>query len=690
MNKNDAKKRIEKLKKEIDHHRYLYHVLDRQEISDAALDSLKNELFRLEQKYPDLITVDSPTQRVGGQPLAKFKKVQHASPMMSLFDAFSSEEMVEWQKRISKLLHGKKLNYYCELKMDGLAVSLIYRRGEFVRGATRGDGLTGEEVTQNLKTIEAIPLTLRQPTENELKKIGLNQDSIKKVFNAITKGEIEARGEVLMTLKTFKELNKKYQKAGKPALANPRNAAAGSIRQLDSGITAERQLDFYVYALMVGTGRDLFLQTHQQEHELAKLLGFKIFKQNKFRSDLSAVEAFHSHWEKERARLPFECDGVVVKVSELALWPRLGTVGKGPRYMMAYKFASEQATTKIKEVVWQVGRTGILTPIAVMEAVKVRGVTITHASLHNMDEIKRLDLKAGDTVILERAGDVIPKVIKVLVGLRSGREKEISPPVKCPICGSKTERLKDEVAWRCGNKNCYAVNLRKLFYWTSKAAMDIEGLGPRIIEQLVRQGLVRDAADFYGLTVDDLLPLERFADKSADNLIKAIKEKKQVGLPRLLIAFAIRHVGEESAITLAKRFGNLENIKKASLAELEAIYDFGSVMSKSVYDWFRDQKNLELINKLKKNGLKISQFKAKLGSSKFLGKTFVLTGGLENLTRDEAKNKIRELGGSVFGSVSQKTDFVVAGAEPGSKLAKARKLGVKIVDEKEFLAMLTG
>lgn len=704
MNKPEAKKRIEKLRSEIEKYRYAYHVLDKSLISDAALDSLKNELQELETLHPGLITSDSPTQRVGGAPLEKFKKVRHSAPMMSIFDAFTPEDMRDWEKRLDKILNptstlplvrrgsknsppyegGVRGGYYAELKMDGLAVALVYEKGKFTLGATRGDGEVGEEVTQNLKTIEAIPLVLRRPTETELKNIGLNSEAIKKLYQAIDNGRFEARGEAIISNKVFKELNEKYKKLGKPLLANPRNAAAGSIRQLDSKLTAERKLDCHIYSLAI----DLGLKYHEEEHELAKLLGFKVLKQNKYCKNLNEAISFHDYWEKNRDKVPFDCDGVVIVINDLNLWKKLGIVGKGPRYMMAYKFAAEQATTVVEDVVWQVGRTGVLTPTAHLKPVKVYGVTVSRATLHNLDEIKRLGLKIGDTVIIERAGDVIPKIVKVLPNLRVGKELEIKVPKKCPICSGAVEKVEGEVAYRCINKNCYAVNLRNLIHWASKNAMDIEGLGPKIIEQLIKEGLVEDISDFYKLTVGDLMPLERFADKSAENLVAAMEAKKEVELPRFIFSLGIRHVGEESALALAKHFGSLEKIKHASLDEINSIYDFGEVMAKSVYEWFHDKNNLKLLDKLIAAGVKVKSLKLSAKNLKFSGKTFVLTGGLNRLTRDQAKAKIRELGGDISSSVSKNTDYVIAGADPGNKFEKAKKLGVKIINEEEFLKMI--
>jgi DNA ligase (NAD+) len=699
MKKGEIKNRIEKLKKEINYHRYQYHVLDKQEISESALDSLKNELAKLEQENPEYITLDSPTQRVGGLPLDKFQKVTHSSLMFSLFDAFTEKDMRDWEERINKKLESGIRNheYYVEIKLDGLAVALRYEKGIFAQGATRGDGRVGEDVTNNLKTIESTPLSLRIPEKGELKKIGLDEKQIEKILKQISTGQIEARGEVIMTKKVFEELNKKYKKQGKQPLSNPRNGAAGSIRQLDPKVARERKLDFYVYSLNPTPlppplnrrgGEEMILNTHEQEHELARLLGFKVIKENKYCQDLDEVIKFHTSWEKKRDSLPFEFDGLVIKVNDLSLWPKLGIVGKGPRFMMAYKFTGEQVATKVKDVVWQVGRTGILTPTAVLEPTRVGGVTVSHATLHNMDEIKRLGIKIEDTVIIERAGDVIPKVVQALPKLRTGNEKIIKVPEKCPICSSKVEKILGEVAYRCTNKDCYAVNLRRLEHWVSKGAVDIEGLGPKIIEQLVKEGLISDIADFYSLTEGDLKPLERFADKSAVNLINSISSKKEIELSRYIYGLGIRHVGEESALLLAKKFGSIEKIKNATLEDLVSIHDFGEVMAKSVYDWFRDKKNIKLLDKLEKAGVGAKSEHLSSRSKKLENKTFVLTGTLENLTRQEAKAKIRAIGGKIASSVSKNTDFVVTGSEPGSKYEKAKKLGVKIIKEQDLVKMI--
>jgi DNA ligase (NAD+) len=690
MKKTDAKKRIKKLRDEMNNHRYLYYSLDKPTISDGAYDGLKNELEKLESLYPDLITDDSPTQRVGDTALAKFTKVKHSAPMLSMFDAFSVADMSAWEDRMLRILlkksgdYAKLLNYYCELKLDGLAIGIKYDSGEYGQAFTRGDGKTGEDVTQNIKTINSVPLRLRVPSESELADLDFDKKQIKNIIKTVQAGSIEVRGEAVMLKKTWKDLNKKYEKLGKPVLSNPRNAAAGSIRQLNPKLAAERNLHYYVY----GIENDFGYSRQGQRIDLAKLIGFRVVKYNTVCPTLDEVNDFYGYWCKYRDRLPFEIDGVVVKVNSVLLWSVLGIVGKGPRYMMAYKFPAEQATTKVEKVVWQVGRTGILTPIAALNPVFVGGVTVSHATLHNMDEIKRLKLKIGDTVVIERAGDVIPKIIKSLSNLRSGSEETIKTPKKCPICNGGVEKIAGEVAYRCKADDCFAVSIRKMIHFVSKGAVNIEGLGPKIIEQLFKEGLVTDISDFYKLKIEDLGDLERFADKSAENLIYSIHERSSVDLDKFIYGLGIHHIGEESAIVLSKKFGSIEKIKSLKLLDLEGLEDFGGVMARSVYDWFRDKKNLELLSRLKENGLVIKKFEIDEGKQKFSGKTFVLTGSLPSLTRADAKAKIRELGGSAATSVSKKTDYVLAGAKAGSKLAKAEKLGVKVLSEEEFLKLI--
>jgi DNA ligase (NAD+) len=722
MTKQETKTRIEKLRQEVNHYRYEYHVLDKSEISDAALDSLKNELFKLELENPEFITPDSPTQRVGGEPLAKFKKFTHEFRMYSLYDAFSEQDMLDWQERNGKILSEagqvREPEYFIELKVDGLAMSLKYEKGLFAIGATRGDGAVGEDVTQNIKTIESVPLSFRLPTSAELIAIGLTLAQAKKIISGVENGIIHVRGEVVMLKKTFAKLNKKYEREGKPLLANPRNGAAGSIRQLDSKITAERELDFYAYEIL----GDIDLSKQSQKREVLKLLGFKVIAENRICKNLAEVFLFYKSIAAKREKLPFEIDGTVIKINDLALWDVLGMVGKGPRFMMAYKFPAEQVTTRVKNVVWQVGRTGTLTPVAELEPVEVGGVTVTHATLHNFDEIERLGLKIGDTVIIERAGDVIPKVIQVLPKLRAGVEKKISVPKICPMCGGAVERVDGEVAYRCANRDCYAVTLRGLIHFVSKGAADIEGLGKKIVEQLEQEGLVSDIADFYSLTEGDLKPLERFAEKKSQNIIESINSHKILDLSRFIYGLGIRHIGEETAITLAKQYisspptsaslsageegqprvsvagrvnGSISISQLAgyfsslSFEEIQNMSDIGPIVAESINEWFGNKKNLEILQKLEQNGVSLKS-EARLASTTGIlsGKTFVLTGTLAGLTRDEAKDKIRELGGEMSESVSKKTDYVIVGDNPGSKREKAIKLGVKILDEKEFTRML--
>ena len=701
INKKEAEQRIKKLRKEIDHHRYLYHVLDTQEISDAALDSLKKELADLEARYPDLVTPDSPTQRVGGEPLEKFEKVDHSRPMLSLFDSFSPEDMRDWENRIKRLAPDLPLEYFCELKLDGLAMALRYESKSLVLGITRGDGKTGENVTPNLKTVESIPLKLRVPASKELKKAGFDREAADRIRSEAEKGTIEIRGEVVMPYRAFENLNKKFVRENKSQLANPRNAVAGTIRQLDPKVVAERKLDFYGFEIL---DDNLDIDTQEKKIKLIKLLGVKVLPQSRGCSGMEEVIKFREHWADRKEKLPFGVDGVVVKLNRIKYWPVLGVVGKAPRYMMAYKFPAEQATTKLKDVFWQVGRTGVLTPGAILEPVDIGGVTVSRATLHNKDEIDRLDLKIGDTVIVERAGDVIPKVVRAIPNLRTGREEEIQVPEKCPMCGSKVRRKKGEVAHRCSNTDCYAVNREKLIHWVSKSAVDIEGLGEKVVEQLMQEGLINDVSDFYKLTTGDLLPLERFAHKSAGNLVAAIQARKEISLSRFIYALGINYVGQETALLLARKMLKETNIKKNVISisevkdyfknvsgeELQEIKDVGPVVTQSIVEWFSRDKNLKLLDRLEKTGVVIKIDSGLKDSDKksLQGKKFVLTGSLDGLTREEAKNKIRELGGDITSTVSKNTDYVVAGKDPGSKYDKAKELGVVILDEKGFLEIV--
>ncbi|MFH1938253.1 MAG: NAD-dependent DNA ligase LigA [Patescibacteria group bacterium] len=680
--KAKTKQRIAKLKKVINHHRYLYHVLDKPEISDASLDSLKHELNQLEQQYPDLITLDSPTQRVGGQALDKFKKVEHQKRMLSLTDAFFDEDLKAWQERIQRLLghpiskgHRMSINYFAELKIDGFAIALIYQDGVLIQGATRGDGQIGEDVTQNLKTIDSIPLKL-EIHQKLLSRI--IQDRVEKL---LANGRIEIRGEVYMTKKSFEKINQEQEKKGLPLYANPRNTAAGSIRQLDPKIAASRKLNFLAYRLITNLGQE----THNQEHQILQSLGFKI-SQDKHCFKLEDVIKFWKEINQKRKKLPYLIDGIVVSVDDNKVFNKLGIVGKAPRGSIALKFPAKETTTVIEDIVVQVGRTGALTPVAHLRPVRLGGILITRATLHNQDEIKRLDVRIGDTVIIQRAGDVIPDVVKVIKKLRTRKEKKFQMPKRCPTCKGEVIRLEGEVVHRCANLKCGSIQRQQIIHFVSKKGFDIEGLGPKIINQLMDQGLISNPADIFSLTQGDLVPLERFADKSASNLIEAIEQGKKISLAKFIHALGIRHVGEETAIALSQYFGKLDKIRKASLKNLLQIEDIGEVVAQSIFEWFNRQGNKELIKKLLDNGIEIE--KVKTVKKKLIGQTFVLTGEMDRFTREQAKSKIRQLGGNVSSSVSKQTDFVVIGQNPGSKYNRAKKLGVKIINEQEFLKIV--
>lgn len=674
MDKKEAKQRIDKLKETINRHRYLYHVLDKQEISDAALDSLKKELFDLEQQYPDLITQDSPTQRVGGKPLKEFKKVKHLQRMLSLNDAFSTEDMQDWQERFLKLVSQEekgKVDYYCELKIDGLAIELTYKNGVLETGSTRGDGNVGEDITQNLRTVDAIPLTIKPPKG--------------------APSEIVVRGEVFMNKKEFNRINKEQEQKGLPVYANPRNIAAGSVRQLDPKITAERKLDSFAYDLLtdlaspVGYGRGA-IKTHEDKHKILKELGFKTNKNNKYCKSLEEVLEFREYWIKQREKLDYEIDGVVVLINKNEIFEKLGIVGKAPRGGIAYKFPQAQSTTKVLDIKVQVGRTGAMTPVAVLEPVQVTGITITRATLHNEDEIKRLGLKIGDTVIVGRAGDVIPDIIKVLPELRTGNEKTFKMPTVCPSCGFKLEKSETEVLLRCPNAKCVAKQRRGFYHFVSRSAFNMDGLGPKIIDRLMDEGLVQDPSDLFDLKEEDVVALERFAEKSAENLVKSIQDKRQITLAKFIYALGIRNVGEETAIDLSKHFNNLGKIRQAKLEDIDSILDIGPVVAKSIYEWFQDKGNQKFLDRLEE---KVKIINLQPTNQKLGGKTFVITGTLNSMSRDEVRAKIRDLGGSVSESVSSKTDYVVVGSDPGSKAEKAKKLGVKTLNEQEFLSLIT-
>jgi DNA ligase (NAD+) len=667
MKKTEVEQRIEKLKKVISHHRYLYHVLNRQEISDAALDSLKHELYQLEQKFPEFITPDSPTQRVAGKPLEGFVKVKHEVPMLSIEDVFSEKELLDWEDYLKRLQPGHyPFEYFAELKIDGFAIALIYEGGILVTGVTRGDGKVGEDVTQNLKTIESIPLKLR-----ECRYL----DSSPK--------RIEIRGEVYMRKEAFEKVNQERKKKGEALYANPRNLAAGSIRQLDPKLAASRPLEFLAYDLTTDLGQ----KTHSEEHQILKTLGFKTDPYARICKNLKEVIGLWREIAKERATLLHLIDGVVVIVNDNNLFDKLGVVGKSPRGMRAFKFSPKQATTILRDIKLQVGRTGAITPVAYLKPVGVGGVTVSRATLHNEEEIKRLGVKIGDTVIVGRAGDVIPEVIKALPKLRTGREKNFYFPKICPVCGRKLIKPGEEAVWRCPNRDCQARRREFLYHFTSKKAFDIEGLGPKIIDQLMDENLISRVPDIFELKEGDLVPLERFAERSAQNLVKAISKSKKITLARFIYSLGIRHVGEETAIDLARYFGSIDKLKKASREDLEKIPDIGGRVSESISNWFKQKRNQKLINDLIKVGVKI--LPPEVIGKKLQGLTFVITGTLETMSRTEAERKIRLQGGHPLNSLSKQTDYLVIGKEPGSKLEKAKELGVKTIGEKEFLALLS-
>ena len=695
----DIKIRVKKLKETINHHRYLYHVLDKQEISDAALDSLKHELAELEKQYPQFSSPDSPTQRIGGKPLDKFTKVVHKVRQWSFGDAFTEEEIREFDERVKRMLAKAVLStsnvdstaeYVCELKIDGFKIVLTYENGVLKTAATRGDGVTGEDVTQNIKTVESIPLKLEKPIN------------------------IVVEGEIWMSRREFEKLNVKQKEKGEPPFANPRNAAAGSIRQLDPSIAASRKLDSYIYdiALIEGLEEEkrrgssfslsgdegessktasssLFPKTQVKELELLKDLGFKVNKNYKLCQNIEEIISYWKKWQKKKDKEDYWIDGVAVKLNRRDWQERLGYTGKSPRFAIAFKFPAEQATTVVEDIVTQVGRTGALTPVAHLTPVLVAGSVVSRATLHNDSEIKRLGLKIGDTVIIQKAGDVIPEVVQVLKEMRTGKEKEFKMPETCPVCGGTLTQEKDSPIIRCANKNCSVKHRRALHYFASKKAMNIEGLGPKIIDALLDNGLIRNAADIYDLKEGDLEPLERFGEKSAKNIVNSINNKKETTLPRFLTALGIFHVGEETAELLAKEVKSVEVLSDMPAEELQKIDGIGPKVAESVFYWFKDKHNRELFERLlKRIKIILPEKSPLLENSKIKGKTFVLTGTMEKMSRDKAKEEIKLRGGQVNESVSKNTDFVVAGAEPGSKYDKAKKLGVKIIGEKEFLKLL--
>ncbi|OGQ48371.1 MAG: DNA ligase (NAD(+)) LigA [Deltaproteobacteria bacterium RIFCSPLOWO2_02_44_9] len=679
----DIKKEIEELRDKVNFHNYRYYVLDSPVISDAEYDRLMRRLEGLEARYPNLITPDSPTQRIGAKPLEAFGTVTHTIPMLSLNNAFSAEEAKEFDDRVKKLLkisqesevRGQEIEYVAEPKIDGLAIELVYEDGRFTAGSTRGDGYTGEDVTQNLKTIRSIPMRLQ-------KESGVRSQKSEGKIYPLPK-RLEVRGEAFLPLKAFEKLNRERKKNGEPLFANPRNAAAGSLRQLDPKITASRPLDIFCYG--IGAVEGIKFKTHWETLEALKAFGLKTNPLIKKCTGIEAVLNYHKEMEKNRDNLPYEVDGIVIKVNSLESQERLGVLTRSPRWAFAYKFAPMQETTRIKEIIIGVGRTGALTPVAIMEPVAVGGVIIERATLHNQDEVDRKDVRVGDTVVIQRAGDVIPEVVMVIKEKRPHGVRPFKIPDKCPLCRSRVERV-GAIHYCTGGLSCPAQVKETIRHFVSKRALDIEGLGDKHIEQFVDDGLIKDVSDLYRLKKEDILKLERWADKSAENLIDAIEKSKTPALPRLIYALGVRQVGEHMAHVLAEEFGALEAIIEADKERLLSIHDVGPETAESIFDFFQEPHNIKVIEKLKKAGVVFPQMKRTKG--KLSGKTFLFTGALESFSRDEAKEIVERLGGKTAPSISKKVDYVVAGTEPGSKYDEAKKLGLKIISEEEFKGMV--
>ncbi len=667
--------RVKKLREEIDYHNYRYYVLDSPVISDAEYDALMRELKELEEKYPELITPDSPTQRVGFKPAEGFKEVPHAEPMLSLDDAMNEEEVIEFDKRIKRFLglpEDQPIEYTVEPKIDGLAIELVYENGVFVVGSTRGDGYVGEDVTNNLKTIKTIPLRLRKFTEDA----------------PDIPPRVDIRGEVFMTKEEFQRLNEERIRKGELPFANPRNAAAGSLRQLDPSITAKRKLDIFCYG--VGRVDGYKFKTQWEILQTLPKWGLKINPMVKLVKNIGEAIKYHHEIERIRETLPYEIDGIVIKVNDLSLWEKLGTKARSPRYALAYKFQPTQVTTQLIDVVFQVGRTGAITPVAILKPVQIGGVIVERATLHNEDFIKNLDVRIGDWVLVQRAGDVIPQIVMPIKDRRTGNEKEIVFPTYCPICGTKLVRKPGEAIWRCPNPNCYASLVRKILHFASRNAMNIEGLGEKVARDLVDKGFVQNIADLYYLKLEDFMKLPGFAYKKAKNLYEAIQKSKKITLSRFIYALGIRHVGEAMAHLLAEKFKTLDKLMNASVSDLLSIPGVGYEVAKSIVDFFKNEENRKMIQRMLDAGITfIEEEKKEEEKPKILeGKTFVFTGALKSMTRDQAKRKVMELGGKVSDSVSRKVDYVVVGESPGSKYRKALQLGIKTLNEEEFLKLI--
>src|SRR5712671_1319571 len=662
----DLEKKIEALRDKIRRHEHLYYVLDQPEISDTDFDALMQELQQLEAEHPTLITPDSPTQRVGGKPREGFVKTRHSSPMLSLDNTYSEEELRAWERRVHELSGRKDVDYVCELKLDGMSLALIYEDGQLVRGITRGDGTVGEDVTLNVRTVRSVPLSI---PKDKLKKAGIPPD-------------FEVRGELLMPLAAFKRMNEERESKGLAVFANPRNATAGTVRQLESRVTAERRLDYFSYMLLQN-GRTYF-DRHSKTLDALDTAGFKVNQNRKLVHNINEAWAFIQQWEGKRDSLPYEIDGIVIKVDRTALQDELGFTGKAPRWAIAYKYAARAGITKLEDIRVQVGRTGKLTPVAMLAPVVIGGTTVRNATLHNMDEIERLGVKIGDWVQVERGGDVIPKVTKVIEDKDHPRgTRTFEMPEKCPVCGTKVVRTEGEVDYRCVNANCPAKLRETVLHFASRGVMNIDGMGEALVIQLTERGLVKDVADIYKLTKKDLLSLERMGDKSAQNILGEIEASKKLPLERVIYGLGIRFVGERTAQFLAEHFGTLDDIMKASAEDLEEVNEVGPRNAESIVEFFSIAANRKLVERLRDAELRLTGQKKQRGT-KLAGKTFVLTGTLAHFTRDEAKKMIEDAGGKVTGSVSKKTDYVVAGADAGSKLDKANQLGVKVIDEKEM------
>lgn len=660
------KREIEELRRQIRHHDYLYYVLDRPEISDEEYDGLMRRLERLEREHPELITPDSPTQRVGGVPLSSFGEVRHGVPMLSLANVFSSGELREFDRRVRSLLD-EDVSYVVEPKIDGLSISLVYEGGRFVRGATRGDGETGEDVTMNLRTVRSIPLRL----------LGDHIPS-----------RLEVRGEVYMPKPAFLALNKEREEKGEPPFANPRNAAAGSVRQLDPGVTAHRSLGSWLYTIALCEFGDKSLadrvpRSQFESLEFLESLGFRVNPIRKLCNTIEEAESFCLEWQERRSELPYEIDGMVIKVNSLEQQDRLGRTAKSPRWAVAYKFPAERAITRVREIVVQVGRTGVLTPTAILDPVQVGGSTVGRATLHNQEIIEAKDVRIGDTVVIHRAGDVIPEIVEVLTEKRTGDEREFRMPERCPECGSGLVRLPGEVALRCTGIACPAQLREGIIHFASRDAMDIDGLGPALISQLIERKLVTDPADLYYLTKDRLLELERIGHKSAENLLSSIERSKDRPLHRLIYALGIRYVGERVSYVLAERFNSMDSLMEAGVEDLVEIPEVGEKIARSVVAFFQNPQNRRLVERLRAAGVN-TKGKEEIPRGPLTGKTVVLTGTLRDFTRKEAEEMVRRLGGRVGGSVSRNTDVLIAGSEPGSKYQRAVELGITIIGEEEF------